>query len=99
MYDMDTLFSSFNGAEMIPVMKRAFNDASRTIHGWGTCETIFDDDEMSAIIACEIMGLVQQGVTDARILSDRALSRFGVAALDRVASNLMTITDAEGRRA
>jgi hypothetical protein len=85
MYDMDMLFSNSNSAEMIPVMKRAFNDASQTIHSWRTCDTIFNDDEMSAMIAHEIIGLVQRGVTDARILSDGALSRFGVAALDRVA--------------
>jgi hypothetical protein len=94
MYDMDTLFSRFDSAEMLPVMKRAFDDASQTVHNWGSCNTLFTDDEAGAVIANAIFALAQQGVTDGQHLSVAALSQFGVAALDRVASNLVLTAQA-----
>jgi hypothetical protein len=89
MYDMDKLSSRIDDAEMLSVMKRAFDEASQTVHNWGTCDTLFTHEEAGAVIANAILDLAEQGVTDARLLSDAALSRFGVAALDRVASNLL----------
>jgi hypothetical protein len=89
MYDTDTVFARFENAEMLSVMKRAFDEASQTVYNWGTCNTLFTHQEADAVIANAIFALAQQGVTDPHLLSDAALSRFGVAALDRVASNLL----------
>jgi hypothetical protein len=89
MYDMDMLFSRIDDAEMLSVLKRAFDEASHTVDNLGTCNTLLTRQEAGAVIANAILDLAEQGVTDAHLLSGAALSRFGVAALDRVASNLL----------
>jgi hypothetical protein len=88
MFDMDSLFSGFPNSEMIPVMKRAFGATSATIHKWGSCGAVFTDDEAEMLIANNILTLVQDGVTDADMLRDLALSHFGFAALDKVAQDM-----------
>ena len=45
MYDRDMLFASFPDTEMIPVMKRAFDETSAAVHAWGACGTVFEEDE------------------------------------------------------
>jgi len=88
MYDMDSLFSNFPNPEMIPVMKRAFDMTSATIHTWGACGTVFTESETEALIADDILTLAKDGETNADALSGLALSHFGLAALDKVAQDV-----------
>ena len=85
MYDRDMLFAACPDAEMIPVMQRAFDDASAAVHAWGSCGTIFAEDEAEETIAKEIVALVKDGVRDSERLGSCTLSRLGTAALNKVA--------------
>jgi hypothetical protein len=86
--NIDQLFSHFPDAEMIPIMKRAFDETSETVHAWGSAETVFPGDEAEETIAREILSLAEEGVTGAEALGSLALARFGAAALDKVALDI-----------
>jgi len=88
MHDMDSLFADFSDSEMIPVMKRAFDEASAIVHAWGSCDAVFTEDEAEAAIAEEILSLAEDGVRDGRALSAFVLARIGTNALNKVAQNI-----------
>jgi hypothetical protein len=88
MYDVDSLFSDFSDAEMIPVMKRVFDETSAVVHAWGCCGTVFADDEAEEVIANEILTLAREGVRRSSSMSAFVLTRVGTAALDKVAEDI-----------
>jgi hypothetical protein len=94
MYDKDMLFAAFPDAEMIPVMKRVFDETSAAVHAWGACGAIFDDDEAEETIANEILALAKDGIKDSESLGAHALSRIGTAALNKVAREIRTASHA-----
>jgi hypothetical protein len=88
MYDIDSLFSDFSDPEMIPVMKRVFDETAAVIHAWGCCGTIFADDEAEEVIAHEILTLAEEGVRGRSAMSASVLTRIGAAALDKVCETI-----------
>src|SRR5579883_3062538 len=88
MSDTDSLFAGIRDPEIVLAMKRAFDAASAAVRAWGACDAIFEEDEAEAAIAQEIVALAESGVADPEALTNRALSRFGAEALDRVAQNI-----------
>ena len=84
----ESLFVGFHDPKLVPAMRRAFDETSATMRAWGTCDSIFDEDEAEETIAQEILSLAENGVTDAEILTSRALTRMGAEALARVAQNI-----------
>jgi hypothetical protein len=90
MHNIDSLFTGFPDAEMIPVMKRVFDETSATVHAWGACGTVFDDDEAEETIAEEILALAKDGIKDSEALSAFTLARVGTAALNKVAKDIRT---------
>jgi hypothetical protein len=88
MHDRDMLFATFPDAEMIPVMKRVFDETSAAVHTWGACGTIFGDDEAEETIAREILALAEDGIKDRERLGAFTLSRIGTAALNKVAQDI-----------
>ena len=88
MYDRDMLFASFPDTEMIPVMKRAFDETSAAVLAWGACCTVFEEDEAEETIAKEILALAKDGIKDSESLGAFTLSRVGTAALNKVARDI-----------
>lgn len=84
----DSLFVGFRNPNLVPAMRRAFDDTSATVRAWGACDSIFEEDEAEATIAQEIISLAEDGVSDAETLASRALTRIGAEALDKVAQNI-----------
>jgi hypothetical protein len=88
MHDTNSLFADFSDSEMIPVMKRAFDETSAIVHTWGSCGAVFTEDEAEAAIAEEILSLAEDGVRDGKALSAFVLARIGTSALNKVAQNI-----------
>jgi hypothetical protein len=88
MNNIDMLFATFPDAEMIPIMKRVFDETSAAVHAWGACGTIFEDEEADETIAKEILALAEDGVKDSESLGAFTLSRVGTAALNKVAQDI-----------
>lgn len=84
----DSLFVGFRDPKLVPTMRRAFRETSAAMRAWGACDSIFDEDEAEEAIAQEILSLAENGVTDAEILTSRALTRMGAEALAKVAQNI-----------
>jgi hypothetical protein len=80
-------------------MRRAFRDTSAAVRAWGACDSIFGEDEADATIAQEIVALAENGVRDAETLANRALTRVGADALDKVAQNIRPQGTAGGKGA
>jgi hypothetical protein len=87
MRGMDEVFAEFPKAEMIPTMKRAFDETAAAIDAWGETDGVFDDDEAEDMIAAEISTLAHQGVADINALRSAALLKYGAAALNRLAQD------------
>lgn len=88
MSNAGSLFTGCRDPELILAMKRAFDTTAAAVRAWGACDAIFGEDEAEAAIAQEILALAEDGVTDADALANRALSRIGAEALDKVARNI-----------
>jgi hypothetical protein len=88
MHDAGSLFSDCRDPELVLAMKRAFDTTAAAVRAWGACDAIFGEDEAEAAIAEEILALAEGGVTDADALANRALTRIGAEALDKVAANI-----------
>jgi hypothetical protein len=96
MRGMEELFADFPDAEMIPKMKRAYDETAATIHAWGESDGVFNDDEAEDMIAREISSLARQGVADIGALRGAALVKYGAAALSRLAHDEIRPSRAAG---
>jgi hypothetical protein len=85
MRGIEERFADFPDAEMIPRMKRAYDETAAAIHAWGETDSVFDEEEAEDMIATEISLLARQGVADIGALRGGALVKYGAAALSRLA--------------
>jgi hypothetical protein len=74
MPSIDELFANFPDAEMIPVMKRAFDEAYARVQSQGRLHGEADGPDA---VAKEILKLARDGVKNADALRDMTVSRFG----------------------
>jgi hypothetical protein len=70
---VDELFANFPDAEMIPVMKRAFDEATARMQ----CQGLHGETPYADAIAREILRLARAGVTTADALTVMAVGDAG----------------------
>jgi hypothetical protein len=69
MPNVDELFSNFPDAEMIPVIKRAFDEASARVQSQG----LHGDAPSADVLAKKILKLARDGVKNVDALTDMAV--------------------------